>query len=192
MRELGIQSVIRKKRPFAGHKPSIVFDNVLNRQFTAEAIGKKLVTDITYVRVGHDFIYLSVVLDLCNNELAAWEVSERNDLQLVLDTVKQLDDTGAILHSDQGFQYTARAYGNLLEEKGFTGSHSMRGNCFDNACVESFFSHLKTEKLYLDKPKDIAHARKLIAEYIEYYNNHRFQKRLGDLSPMEYRKAIAA
>jgi putative transposase len=116
----------------------------------------------------------------------------RNDLELVLNKVKQLDATDAIIHSDQGFQYTTKSYSNLLEELSFTGSHSRRGNCFDNACIESFFSHLKTEKLYLEKPKDMAHARQLIAEYIEYYNTQRFQKKLGDLSPVEYRAAIAA
>lgn len=192
MRELGIRSVIRKKRPFAGRKPSVVFANVLNREFSAKTTRKKFVTDITYVRVGHDFVYLSAVLDLCNNEIVAWELSERNDLDLVLNTVKQLDGTDAILHSDQGFQYTTKTYGNLLEKKGFTGSHSRRANCFDNACIESFFSHLKTEKLYLEKPKDTAHAHRLIAEYMKYYNQERFQKKLGDLSPVEYREAIAA
>ncbi|HAJ4019726.1 TPA: IS3 family transposase, partial [Escherichia coli] len=192
MRELGIRSVIRKKRPFAGRKPSIVFNNVLNRQFAADEARKKYVTDITYIRVVDDFIYLSVVLDLYNNETVAWEVSERNDLDLVLSTVKQLGNGDAILHSDQGFQYTTKTYANLLQEQGLTGSHSRRGNCFDNACVESFFSHLKTEKLYLEKPRDIAHARKLIAEYIEFYNTERFQKKLGDLSPVQYRESIAA
>ena len=71
MRELGIQSVIRKKRPFAGRKPSVLFPNILNREFTATAVKRKLVTDITYVRVGHDFLYLSAILDLCNNEIIA-------------------------------------------------------------------------------------------------------------------------
>jgi putative transposase len=192
MRELNIRSVIRKKRPFAGRKPSVLFENILGGKFAVEALRKKFVTDITYVRVGHDFVYLSLILDLCNNEVVAWELSGRNDLQLVLDNVKQLGTRDAILHSDQGFQYTTKSYSNLLEEKGLTGSHSRRGNCFDNACVESFFSHLKTEKLYLEKPKDITDARKLIAEYIGYYNNERFQKRLGDRSPIEYREAIAA
>jgi putative transposase len=192
MRELGIRSVIRKKRPFAGRKPSVVFPNVLNREFTAEAILRKFVTDVTYVRIGHDFVYLSVILDLCNNEVVAWELSARNDLQLVLDTVKQLNAKHAILHSDQGFQYTSKPYSNLLEEKELIGSHSRRGNCFDNACIESFFSHLKTEKLYLEKPDSAAAARKLIAEYIDFYNNERFQKKLGDLSPVKFREAIAA
>ncbi|TRY22098.1 IS3 family transposase [Brevibacillus sp. LEMMJ03] len=192
MRELGIRSVIRKKRPFAGRKPSVVFPNVLNREFTAETILKKFVTDITYIRIGHDFVYLSVILDLCNKEVVAWELSARNDLQLVLDTVKQLNAKNAILHSDQGFQYTTKSYRDLLEEKELMGSHSRRGNCFDNACIESFFSHLKTEKLYLAKPDSEAAARKCVAEYIDYYNNERFQKKLGDLSPVEYREAIAA
>jgi putative transposase len=192
MRELGIRSVIRKKRPFAGRKPSVIFPNVLNREFMAEAVLKKFVTDITYVRIGHDFVYLSVILDLCNNEVVAWELSERNDLQLVLDTVKQVNAKNAILHSDQGFQYTTRSYGNLLEALELKGSHSRRGNCYDNACIESFFSHLKAEKLYLEKPDSEAAARKQITEYIEFYNNERFQKKLGDLSPVQYREAIAA
>jgi len=192
MRELNIRSVIRKKRPFFGRKASVIFSNILNREFTAVAARSKLVTDITYVRIGHDFVYLSVILDLFNNEVLAWQLSTRNDLQLVIDTVRQLDTQEALLHSDQGFQYTTKTYAKLLEEQKLTGSHSRRGNCFDNACIESFFSHLKSEKLYLQKPDSEGSARKLIAEHIEYYNKERFQKKLGDLSPVEYREAIAA
>lgn len=154
MREFGIRSVIRKKRPNAARKPSNVFANILNGQFTAEAAGEKLVTDITYVRVVHDFVYLSAVLDLYNNEIVSWEASSRNDLQLVLETVKPLQTKGALLHSDQGFQYTSGAYAKQLEKQTLGGSLSRCGNCFDNACIESFFSNLKTEKLYLEKPQD--------------------------------------
>lgn len=192
MRELGIRSVIRKKRPFAGRKPSVVFPNVLNREFTAEAPLQKLVTDITYIRTGHDFAYLSVVMDLCNNEVVAWKMSERNDLMLVVDTIKDIEAPGALLHSDQGFQYTTKTYANLLEKKNLRGSHSRRGNCYDNACIESFFSHLKTEKLYLEKPKDLNDAQRMVNEYMIYYNQERFQNKLGDLSPVEYRKQVAA
>jgi transposase InsO family protein len=192
MRELGIRSVIRRKRPFAGRKPSVLFANVLARKFTAEKPGEKLVTDITYIRVDDDFMYLSVVLDLFNNEVAAWEFSARNDLELVRKTVEKLHETGAILHSDQGFQYTSNPYAAQLKKQELIGSHSRRGNCFDNACVESFFSHLKAEKIYLEKPKDSESARRMIAEYIEFYNTERFQKKLGDRSPVEFREAIAA
>ncbi|GIO68109.1 hypothetical protein J21TS3_29300 [Paenibacillus cookii] len=149
-------------------------------------------TDITYVRIGHEFAYLSVVMDLYNNEIVSWELSERNDLKLVTDTVKRLQCGPALLHSDQGFQYTTQSYARLLEEKGLTGSHSRRGNCFDNACVESFFSHLKTEKLYLEKPQNLEEARVQITEYISFYNKERFQNKLGDLSPIEFREKVAA
>lgn len=192
MRELEIRSVIRKKRPFAGRKPSVIFENVLAREFSAEQPNKKLVTDITYVRVGDDFIYLSAILDLYNNEIVAWNVSTRNDLKLVLDTVRQLKTPNSLLHSDQGFQYTSKQYASFLKKQGLTGSHSRRGNCFDNACIESFFSHLKTEKLYLKKPKTEVAAREAIAEYITFYNSQRFQKKLSDLSPKEYRERVAA
>lgn len=192
MRELEIQSVIRKKRPFVGRKPSVIFDNVLAREFTAEQPIQKLVTDITYVRVSDNFLYLSAVLDLYNNEIVAWEVSARNDLKLVLDTVRQLKPQGSLLHSDQGFQYTSKQYASYLKRHGLTGSHSRRGNCFDNACIESFFSHLKTEKLYLVKPKTEIEALEAITEYITFYNNDRFQKNLNDRSPKEYRETAAA
>jgi putative transposase len=139
MRELSIRSVIRRKRPFAGRTPSVCFANVLNRDFTSEAPGQKLVTDVTYVRTGNTFVYLSVVMDLYNNEVKAWALSERNDLKLVTDTMDQLDNQPGLLHSDQGFQYTTKTYAHLLQRKGLTGSHSRRGNCFDNACVESCF-----------------------------------------------------
>ncbi|OZQ60564.1 hypothetical protein CA599_29915 [Paenibacillus taichungensis] len=103
---------------------------------------QKLVTDITYVRIGHDFAYLSVVMELYNNEIIAWELSERNDLKLVIETVKKLKCGPTLLHSDQGFQYTTQSYAKLLEEKKLTRIHSRCGNCYDNACIESFFSHM--------------------------------------------------
>ncbi|MBB5325722.1 transposase InsO family protein [Anoxybacillus tepidamans] len=196
MRELGIRSVIRKKRPFYGHRGSVVFPNVLNREFYAENPYQKLVTDITYVRVGDTFAYLSVVLDLYNNEIVAWELSNRNDLPLVINTLNQLNgkllDKNALLHSDQGFQYTTKSYENHLKELQIQGSHSRKGNCYDNACIESFFSHLKTEKLYLVRPKTIEQAYQAIQEYIHFYNHSRFQEKLNGLSPIEYREKAAA
>jgi putative transposase len=192
MRILGIRSIIRKKRSFAGRKPSVVFPNVLQREFRAAAPKQKLVTDITYVRIGDHFAYLSVIMDLFNNEILSWKLSSRNDFQLVVDTVKGIQAEGALLHSDQGFQYTSKSYATLLKTKELVGSHSRRENCYDNACMESFFSHLKAEKLYLEKPKDEVSAHTMITEFIAYYNAERFQKRLGDRSPIEFREAIAA
>ncbi|WP_429898917.1 IS3 family transposase [Gottfriedia sp. S16(2024)] len=197
MRNLGIRSVIRKKRPFYGKRGSVVFPNILNRKFSAEKPYQKLVTDITYVRTGDTFVYLSTVLDLYNNEIVAWKLSERNDLELVLNTLDQLENKpftkDALIHSDQGFQYTSPAYKKQVTEKiKIQGSHSRKGNCYDNACIESFFSHLKTEKLYLVNPKSKPEAAKAIHEYIYFYNNDRFQEKLNDLSPIEYREKVAA
>lgn len=197
MRELGIRSVIRKKRPFYGRKGSVLFPNVLNREFFAEKPYEKLVTDITYIRVGDEFVYLSAVLDLYNNEIVSWQLSERNDLKLVIDTIKQLEGKQfakkALIHSDQGFQYTTKAYEKQVKEDlQIIGSHSRRGNCHDNACIECFFSHLKTEKVYLVRPKTMEEAYVAIQDYIHFYNQDRFQSKLNDLSPIEYREKAAA
>lgn len=196
MRELGVTSVIRKKRPFYGRRGSVVFKNVLNREFYAESMFQKLVTDITYVRIGDTFAYLSAILDLYNNEIVAWEVSTRNDLELVHNTLNHLRDKsfkkGALLHSDQGFQYTTKSYEKQVKALGIQGSHSRRGNCHDNACIESFFSHLKTEKLYLVRPKTAEEAYVAIQEYIDFYNTYRFQEKFNGLSPIEYREKAAA
>jgi len=163
MKELNIQSVIRKKRKRHGNTPSVVFPNRLKRKFKACGPNQKMVTDITYVSDGTRFYYLSVIQDLFNNEIVAWKISKRNDLQLVLDTVSQWtnkkDVAEAVLHSDQGYQYTSYAYNKRLEAYGIKGSHSRKGNCLDNACVESFFSHLKTEKLYLYQCKSESELR---------------------------------
>ncbi|MCF6409120.1 IS3 family transposase, partial [Pseudalkalibacillus salsuginis] len=185
-----------KKRPFYGKRGSVLFPNVLNREFYAEKPYQKLVTDITYVRVGDSFSFLSAVLDLYNNEIVAWELSDRNDLELVTDTLKQLEGKSfhkdALIHSDQGFQYTTNSYDKQLTNLKVRGSHSRRGNCHDNACIECFYSHLKTEKLYFNKPKTKEEALQAIQEYIDFYNNDRFQEKFNGLSPIEYREKAAA
>jgi putative transposase len=196
MRELGIQSLIRKKRPYYGRKSSVVFPNVINRNFLTSRRLEKLATDITYIRINNDFAYLSVIIDLFNNEVIAWSMSKRNDLALVHATIDQLSEvvgiSRAILHSDQGFQYTSKGYANHLAKIGLHGSHSRRGNCFDNACIESFFSHLKAEEIYLNKPESFETAKRNIKAYINYYNKARFQTKLKERSPIEYREALAA
>lgn len=195
MKELGIKSVIRKKRRFFGREASVVNPNRLERNFCADAPFQKLVTDITYLRVGEQFYYLSAIQDLFNNEIVAWNISDRNDLALVMNTLDKLQSQvnlkGATLHSDQGFQYTSKAYNKYLQDSGILGSHSRRGNCYDNACIESFFSHLKVEKLYIEKPTTIEELQGTIEGYISFYNYERYQKKLGGRSPVEYRKTAA-
>ncbi|WP_375143052.1 IS3 family transposase [Paenibacillus sp. D2_2] len=196
MSELSIQSVIRRKRKQSNYTPSVVYPNRLKRQFHATAPQQKMVTDITYISDGKKFYYLSVIQDLFNNEIVAWNLSERNDVELVLDTVKEWakkrDVSEAVLHSDQGFQYTSQAYNTQLEALGVKGSHSRKATCLDNACIESFFSHLKTEKLYIKQCRSGAEIQQAVEDYIYFYNYHRFQAKLKQRAPIEYRCALAA
>ena len=193
MRKLGIQSIIRKKRRYFGKSGSVVFSDLLGRDFKSTSPGRKFATDITYLPTVSGFIYLSVVQDLHNNEIVAYSLSCKNDLALVFSTLSNIPSApGAILHSDQGFQYTHKAYQKQLGKLQLLGSHSRKGNCLDNACVESFFSHLKTESFAGKQlpAKDEAVAQ--VKDYIHFYNMERFQKRLGQLSPVEYREKLAA
>ncbi|WP_340003362.1 IS3 family transposase [Paenibacillus sp. FSL K6-0276] len=159
MQDLGIRSRIRRKHRcnYASSEGDRVAKNILKRDFKAAAPNQKWVTDITQYRVGEKWLYLSAVKDLFNNEIIAYQMSARNDNELVLRTFQQAwtqqkDVTGLIVHSDQGFQYTSHAYHDMLPKVGARISMSRRGNCYDNASMESFFSHLKTEGLY---PYDI-------------------------------------
>jgi len=193
MKILGIQSIIRKKRKYFGRKGSNIFENILNREFTSTQIRTKLATDITYLPCKNGFVYLSAVQDLYNNEILAYKFSTTSNLDLVIKTLDMLPATvNAILHSDQGFQYTHKKYQQKLSRLKITGSHSRKGNCIDNACIESFFSHLKTE---LFTGKTLMEEHEIVSsvvKYIRFYNNERFQKRLGQLSPVEYRKKMVA
>lgn len=148
MRKIGIQSSIRKKRRYFGKVDSIIFPNLLKRDFNSLFPGIKLSTDITYLPTTECFIYFSVIQNLCNNEILSYSISSRNNLELVLSTLNKLSEMPlAILHSDQGFQYTHKAYQGKLSELQLVGSHSLKGNCLDNACIESFFA-FKNRAIY--------------------------------------------
>lgn len=196
MKELEIKSVIRKKRKYFGKDASNVYPNVLNRKFKTQLPNVAYATDITFIKVGNRFYYLSVIQDLYNNEVVSWKCSSRNDIKLVIETVNDLckkrNVHGIILHSDQGFQYTSPKYNQFLEKNKILGSHSRKGNCLDNACVESFFSHFKCELVYLSNFNSEQELIQAIEEYIRFYNNERSQKRLNRCSPVNYRLSTAA
>ncbi|MEK5645698.1 MULTISPECIES: IS3 family transposase [Paenibacillus] len=199
MQKLGLQASIRRKRRFnmTYQAAERVADNLLKRNFTAEKPSQKWVTDVTQYRVGERWLYLSAVKDLFNNEIVAYQLSERNDNELVLQTfakafAKQKDVTGLVVHSDQGFQYTSHAYHDMLPKVGAQISMSRRGNCLDNASMESFFSHLKTEGLYPYDIRNLAEAQRQIEKYIRFYNRRRPQRKLNKLTPVEYRRQFLA
>jgi len=198
MQKLGLQASIRRKRRFnmTYQAAERVAENLLKRNFTAEKPNQKWVTDVTQYRVGERWLYLSAVKDLFNNEIVAYQLSERNDNELVLQTftkafAKQKDVTGLVVHSDQGFQYTSHAH-DMLPKVSAQISMSRRGNCLDNASMESFFSHLKTEGLYPYNIRNLTEAQSRIEKYIQFYNRGRPQRKLNKLTPVEYRRQFAA
>jgi len=199
MQTLGIRSRIRRKHRcnYSSSTEGRVAKNLLKRDFKAERANQKWVTDVTQFRVGESWIYLSAVKDLFNNEIVAYQMSLRNDNRLVLQTFenafnKTKDVTGLIVHSDQGFQYTSYAYHDMLPKVGARISMSRRGNCYDNASMESFFSHLKTEGLYPYDIRNMDEAQRRIEAYIHFYNQHRPQRKLNKLPPVEFRKQFIA
>ncbi|MFB0832532.1 IS3 family transposase [Brevibacillus laterosporus] len=202
MQNLGLKSIIRRKRVYmttyqAKVSDGRVADNLLKRDFTAQEPNQKWVTDVTQYRIGEERIYLSAIKDLCTHEIIAHHISTRNDNALVLETFRkafemQKDVTGLIVHSDQGSQYTSHAYQNMLPTVGAQISMSRRGNCLDNASIESFFSHLKTEALYPYDIRDLQDAQRRIENYIYFYNEERLQLKLNKLTPSEFRRQLAA
>ena len=125
-----------------------------------------------------------------------YEVSEKNDLQLVLNTVKKSikkrDVNGLLLHSDQGYQYISQKYHQFLQRYNIKASMSRKGNCLDNACIESFFSHFKTECFNRNRFHTPQEVKKAVDQYVTYYNHKRFQKKLNNLTPIEFRRKDVA
>ena len=169
------------------------YENLLNRQFRADKPNRKWVTDISYIHTGEGVLYLSMIRDLYDNSIVAYKIGTQQTVNLVLDTIRlaikqEKKEVAAELqlHSDQGFQYTSQAYFNLTQEYGITPSMSRRGNCYDNAMAENFFSILKTECIYRNKPKSFKEARTLIDNYIYFYNHQRIQLKTG-VAPLTLR-----
>ncbi|NLZ54187.1 MAG: IS3 family transposase [Thermoanaerobacteraceae bacterium] len=193
MREKGLGSIVRKKSKRAKEQ-SIVKENLLARDFTATEPGKKFVVDITYIPTQYRMFYLCTIIDLYNREPVAWKVSDTANKQLSIDTIKQLSKrfnlAGSIIHSDQGIQFTNKDYVALLEKLKVQQSMSRKGNCWDNALAESFFSHYKCEAIYLmkNKIKNYEDVLEITEEYMYYYINERPQKKLGGLPPKVYKK----
>ncbi|MFS0823805.1 IS3 family transposase [Bacillus sp. 1P02SD] len=198
MQKYNLQCRVKPKRKvkFAGES-NIVVPNRLERDFKASKPNEKWVTDITYLPFGQSMMYLSSIMDLYNNEIIAYRISLNQDVTLVLDTlrdaVKNQNVEGVILHSDQGAQYTSYAFQNLAKEKGIITSMSRKGNCLDNAVIESFHSTLKSEEFY-SQPREYL-TNPIVVEKVEnfiyYYNQIRLQAKLNYLSPIEYRKQVA-
>lgn len=193
-----IPTLIRKKSKISqGMKRSsevAVKENLLNQDFKVTEPRTVYSTDVTYlINKNGRRAYLSAVKDLCTNEIVGHAVSGVNDLEFVLSSVKKAIGSAEeklIIHSDQGFQYTSPAYQHFLDSRNIIQSMSRKGNCLDNAPIESFFGHMKDECDYKSW-KSIEELRLKIGRYIKYYNEKRPQWGLKRKTPVEYRSLIS-
>lgn len=198
MNKYGLKCPYRGPNPYRqmarAIKTNSVFPNKVNRQFLSNGVRKVLLTDITYVYYDKGVCYLSTILDAFTREILAYEISEDLDVSFVLKTVTELvqkhgstlDDT-TVIHSDQGCHYTSKAFIKVLSDNNFVQSMSRKGNCWDNAPQESFFGHMKDEIKYeIAMMTDYTQVKAKIDDWIDYYNNDRYQWDLVKLSPKEY------
>lgn len=198
MRQEGL--VARKKRRFVRTTDSNhgypIAPNVVARDFSPPAPNHSWAGDITYIWTGEGWLYLAVVLDLFSRRVVGWAMSERIDRQLVLSALSMAllaRPAPQVYHSDRGSQYASADYRELLEARGITCSMSRKGNCWDNACVESFFGSLKMELVYERSFKTYAEAKSAVFEYLEvFYNRKRRHSTLGYVSPIEFELRAAA
>ena len=191
MQKYNLLSVVRKKKYRNYGEYLHRYPNLLNRDFKAERPNQKWVTDISYIKTNQGTLYLSIIRDLFDNSIVAYKTGTEQNINPVLQTIREAQKKEKVtaevqLHSDQGFQYTSQAYYRLTKSYNITPSMSRKGNPYDNALAENFFSILKTECIYRIKLKTYDEARLIIDEYIDFYNNERIQLKTK-LTPQEMR-----
>jgi transposase InsO family protein len=198
MAEEGLKSLVRPKK-YRSYRGTVgkIAPNLLERKFTAQRPNQSWVTDVTEFKVGQHKLYLSPVMDLYNSEIVAYEIAHRPSYDLVGNMLDKAlgclgENPKLVLHSDQGWQYQQRQYREKLEERGVKQSMSRKGNCLDNAAMESFFGTLKSEFFYLNRFESIEELKAGLDEYIWYYNHDRIKLRLDGLSPVDYRAQAAS
>jgi putative transposase len=169
-----------------------VSDNLLKRNFTACRPNEKWVSDITYIKVRKGYVYLAVIMDLYARQIVGWAMSSQMTADLILEAFtmavgRRQIKPGVILHSDRGVQYRSGEYQRALLDQGMQPSMSRKGNCWDNAAMESFFARLKVESVHMETFSGLGEAYTSVFEYIEmFYNRVRRHSANGYKSPLEY------
>lgn len=193
MKKMGLKSVQRVKK-YKSYKGEIgdTAPNTLNRAFTAEKPNTKWVTDITEFKVGDQKLYFSPIKDLFNGEIVTYTMDTRPVFTLVTSMLKKAlrklgKDEKPLLHSDQGWQYRMSGYRKMLSDRGLVQSMSRKGNCYDNAAMESYFAVMKTECFYTDKFKSIGELKRALKAYVTYYNCERISSNLSGMTPVQFR-----
>ena len=175
MKELGLVCRVRMKK-YRSYKGEVgkIADNELNREFRAEKPNQKWVTDVTQFRLCGQKLYFSPILDLYSGDIVTYTISDSPNLKMVTTMLEQAflslpDNTGLMLHSDQGWHCQHKQYRQMLAEKGIKQSMSRKGNCYDNSVMENFFGHLKSELLYLQEFDSIGHFKAELIDYIDWF-----------------------
>ena len=197
MRENGwIPKVVKKYKATTNSKHNLpVAENLLNREFDADTMNQKWVSDITYIPTDEGWLYLAGIMDLYGREMVGWAMGERMTKGLVIQALNQANGRrgnprGVLLHSDRGSQYCSHDYQEKLRQGGFTCSMSRKGNCWDNAPMESFWGKLKQEWLNDKRFRTREDAKREIFWYIEvYYKNYRLHESNGYKTPADYTTA---
>ncbi|NBI31165.1 IS3 family transposase [Chengkuizengella marina] len=198
MQVMGLKSVCRRKRKvYIKSTPQITAENKLNRDFHAKQIHEKWLTDVTELKYGNgQKAYLSAILDLGDRSIVSYVLGKSNNNALVFHTfdkaVSNYPEAKPLFHSDRGFQYTSKIFKEKLNQAGMVQSMSRVGRCIDNGPMEGFFAIFKTEMFHLYKFSDFESLESAIDDYMDYYNNQRYQKRLNGMTPMEYRHYLIA
>ena len=195
MRKYGLLARVRRRNPYKAimkkRMEHRIFPNKLSRAFDQNVPLTVFCTDITYIPFHSTYAYLSVVKDIASGEVVAWNLSQGLEETLVLDTVRNMPRAceDAMIHSDQGFHYTNPQYIEMVAALGMAQSMSGKGNCIDNAPIESFFGHMKDELDYRSCTS-FEELRLKIDEYMQYYNCERKQWKRNKMSPVEYREHL--
>lgn len=196
MKKFGLECPIRQANPYRRVQKSLATEstaeNILDREFKKHGARKVLLTDITYIPFKGKFYYLSTILDAYTKQVLSYVVSESLEIDFVLETVEiamkkhgLTFSTGTLIHSDRGSHYTSKKFIQIVNDARLRRSMSRRGNCWDNAPQESFFGHMKQE-IHFECCKTTAELREAIDDWMDYYNNDRYQEGLAKLSPNEY------
>ncbi len=193
MGQLGLKSLQRPKK-YKSYQGEVgqVAPNILNRKFSASKPNEKWVTDVTEFKVGDEKLFLSPIKDLYNGEIIAYTMGPRPTFALITSMMKRGfrklgKHANPLVHSDQGWQYQQPAFQKMLSDRALEQSMSRKGNCYDNAAMESFFAVMKSEWFHTKKFSSIEELKKELKAYIRYYNRDRITLGLGGLSPIQYR-----
>lgn len=196
MRKYGLECPIRQANPYRRIQKSLATENtaenILDRKFREHGARKVLLTDITYIPFRGKFCYLSTILDAYTKQVLSYVMSDSLEIDFVLETVRLAMErhglsfsTETLIHSDRGSHYTSKKFIQIINDAKLRRSMSRRGNCWDNAPQESFFGHMKQET-HFERCKTVDELRAAIDDWMDYYNNDRYQERLAKLSPNEY------